>query len=143
MITPGESGQGFTISTSALALLRTLESDHHAARPVADRLILCCGGIEILTCPIGIDWSVTHLGGRVRLADAIRYDTTDESQAARFPGLMTDLAEGDYRKQIVAFAEKARQPFAGAKKTPADDYAEELYDDFWREYDARLSRAIH
>lgn len=133
---------GYTISTSALALLRTLESDHSRERRVADRLILHCGMIEMLSCPIGVDWSVAHLGARVRLDEVVRYDTVDVGEAVRVPGLAVELSEGQYRHEIVAFAEQAKQPFVGIEKTPADEYEEELYDQFWREYDERLSRAI-
>jgi hypothetical protein len=138
---PGEVADWWTTSTSALALLRTLEADHSPDQPVADRLILHCGMIEMMTCPIGVDWSVEHLGGRVRLADIVRYDTVDEAQAARFPGLDAVVAEDEYRVQVVAFAEQAKQPFVGTEKTPSDDYKQQLYEEFWREYDERLDRA--
>ena len=29
----------------------------------------------------------------------------------------------------------------GSEKTPADDYEQQLYEEFWREYDERLRRA--
>jgi hypothetical protein len=138
---PGEVADWWTISTSALALLRTLESDHSPRQPVADRLILHCGMIEMMTCPIGVDWSVEHLDGRVRLYDVVRYDTTNEAAAVRFPGLEAEVPEDEYRLEVVAFAEKAKQPFVGTEKTPGDDYEQELYEEFWREYDARLDRA--
>jgi hypothetical protein len=43
---------------------------------------------------------------------------------------------------VVAFAEKAKEPFVGTEKTPADDYERQLYEEFWREYDGRLRRAL-
>jgi hypothetical protein len=139
---PGEVADWWTISTSALALLRTLESDHLPDRRVADRLILHCGMIEMLTCPIGVDWSVRHLGGRVQLADVVRYDTVNEAEGVRFPGLVVEVAEDEYRREVVAFAKKAKQPFVGCEKTPSDDYERQLYEEFWREYDERLDRAL-
>jgi hypothetical protein len=42
--------------------------------------------IEMLTCPIGVDWSVKHRGGRVQLHDVVRYDTVADAEAVRFPG---------------------------------------------------------
>jgi hypothetical protein len=60
-----------------------------------------------------------------------------------FPGLAVEIAESEYRRQIVAFAEKAKEPFdAGSPKTPAGEIDEELYAEFWREYNGRLSRAL-
>jgi len=139
---PGEVADWWTISTSALALLRTLESDHSPDRRVADRLILHCGMIEMLTCPIGVDWSVNHRGGRVQLHDVVRYDTVAEAEAVRFSGLEVEVADDEYRLEVVEFAEKAKEPFVGIEKTPGDDYEEELYEEFWREYDGRLNRAL-
>ena len=55
----------------------------------------------MLSCPIGVDWSVTHLGGRVRLHDVATFDSVDEAEAVRFPGLEVELAEDEYRSAIV------------------------------------------
>ena len=140
-IAPVDDESDYTISTSALALLRTLESDHSPEQPVADRLVLCCGMILMTSCPIGIDWSVSHLGGRVRLHDVVRYDSVDESEAVRFPGLSVELSEDEYRRRIVAYAEKAKQLFEGVEKTLDEDWERQVYEEFWQEYDARLSRA--
>jgi hypothetical protein len=139
MIAPSDGQHGYTISTSALALLRTLEADHSPERTGRDRLVLHCGMIDMLSCPIGIDWGVTHLGDRVRLDDVVRCDDIDGT--VHFPGLAVEIAESEYRRHVVAFAEKAKQPFARGRKTPADDYEQKLYEEFWREYDERLARA--
>jgi hypothetical protein len=141
VIVPGDGEHSYTISTSALALLRTLDSDHPPERPVVDPLVLHCGMLEMLSCPIGIDWAVTHLGERVRLDDVVTRDNVDGT--VDFPGLAVEIAESKYRRQIVAFAEKAKEPFdAGSPKTPAGEIDEELYAEFWREYNGRLSRAL-
>jgi hypothetical protein len=140
-VAPGAGKGDYTISTSALALLRTLESDHSPERRVAERLVLCCGMLSMLTCPIGIDWSVSHLGGRVRLHDVVRYDGTDESKAVLFPGLAVELEEAEYRCQVVSFATQAKQLFEDVEKVPADDFEAQDYERFWQEYDVRLGRA--
>jgi hypothetical protein len=142
LIAPGDGEGDYTISTSALALLRTLESDHSPERPIASHLVLHCGMLLMLSCPIGIDWSVSHLGGRVRLHDVVRYDSVDEAEATRFLGLAVELEEDEYRRQVVAFAEKAKRLFEGVVKAFADDVERQEYDEFWQEYDGRLSRAV-
>ena len=139
VIEPGDEEGEYTISTSALALLRTLESDHSPERPVAGKLVMHCGELLMLSCPIGIDWSVTHLPGAVRLSEVDRCDPM--RPAARFPGLAVDLAEDEYRRQVVAFAEEAKRPFEGIEKVFYDDVDRQDYEKFWREYDARLRRA--
>ncbi|MDP9261738.1 MAG: hypothetical protein M3O89_07205 [Actinomycetota bacterium] len=80
LIAPGDGEGDYTISTSALALLRTLESDHSPERPVAGSL--------------------------------------------------------------VAFAEKAKRLFEGLDKVFHDDSDRQEYDEFWREYDERLSLTL-
>lgn len=142
VIAAGDGDDDYTISTSALALLRTLESDHSPEHPLADRLILHCGMLMMLSCPIGIDWSVSHFGARVRLYDVVRYDSVDETQAARFPGLAVEMGEDDYRRQVVAFAEKAKRLFEGVDKVFDDESDRQEYDEFWREFDVRLSRTL-
>jgi hypothetical protein len=92
------------------------------------------------SCDIGVYWSVTHLGDRVRLADVVRQDTLDGSETVHFPGLAVELPESKYREQIAAFAERAKQPFLeDAEKDVGDEG--ELYAEFWREYDERLGQA--
>lgn len=140
MNAPGDGERDYTISTSALALLRTLESDRLPERPVAERLVLHCGMLFMQSCPIGIDWRVSHRGTRVRLSDVVRYDSTSESQAVHFPGLAVELDEDEYRRQVVAFAESAKQLFEGVDKEP--DIDRELYEEFWQEYDRRLGRPV-
>jgi hypothetical protein len=140
-IESGDRGNDYTISTSALALLRTVESDHSPDRPVATRLVLHCGMLSLLSCPIGIDWSISHLDGRVRLADVVRYDSVDVTEATHFQGLTLELFEPDYRRAVVAFADEARTFFAGAAKAIEDDGDRAEYAAFWQEYDERLERA--
>ena len=128
MILPGDEGCDYTISTSALGLLRTLGSDHSPEVRVADQLILHCGMLLMLSCSNVVDWSVTHVDGRVRLHDVVR---VDDRGATRFPDLEAELPEDEYRRCIVAFAEKAFED---------DDYDRELYRKFWEEYDGLLAR---
>jgi hypothetical protein len=140
-----DRASGHTINTTALALLRTLEADHSRRRPVADRLILHCGGTilspELSGCPIGVDWRVRHLGDRVRLDQVVRYPSVYVKEAERFRGLAVELSEDEYRQRIARFAHEARQPFLETEKIP-EEGLEYLYDEFWQEYDERLSRAI-
>jgi hypothetical protein len=50
-------------------------------------------------------------------------------------GELAELTDGKHGQKIAAFAEKAKQPFAGSASTPTDDYEEQLYEEFWHEYD--------
>jgi hypothetical protein len=137
VVAPGDGSGDWTISTSALALLRTLESDH-VSGDWRDQLVLHCGMIFMLSCPLGIDWSVRHAYGRVHLSEVVLRDEARHD----FPGLAADLTEEEYHRQLIAFAQKAKQPFIGVEKATSDDYEQQCYEEFWDEYDARLERAV-
>ena len=49
----------------------------------------------------------------MRIDDVVRYDTVDETEAVRFPGVAVELSEDEYRLHVVAFAERAKEPFEG------------------------------
>jgi hypothetical protein len=144
VIAPGDGSEDYTISTSALALLRTLESDH-ACGSSDGQLLLHCGMILMVSCPIGVDWSVAHRDGRVRLSDVVVCEETDSAREGprfrEFPGLAVELTEGEYRRAIVAFADKAKEPFADIEKIFPDDAEQQLYEEFWLEFEERLGRA--
>jgi hypothetical protein len=108
---------------------------------MAQRLIFHgCGGILMMACPIGIDWTVTHLAGQVRISDIVRFDTTNVEDVVQFAGLYTDIPVEDYRQEITAFAKIAKEPFAGIPKVFHDDFDRHEYELFWAEYDLLLER---
>ena len=127
VIADGDDSGDYAISTSALALLRTLESDHgRGARVVPTSLVMHCGMLLMTSCPYGIDWSVSHRGDRVLLAEVIKNETE------RFPGLTADLSEDEYRRVIVAFAVAAKEPF-GAVEQSLDESTRAEYEACWCE----------
>jgi hypothetical protein len=138
----GEESYG--ISQSALAMLRTLAADHTREEPVAQQMVFHgCGTMLMMGCPVGADFSVHHRNGRVTIRDAVRYDTTNEAQATRFPSLEVELPEAEYRDQIVGFALRARELFAGTVKRVEDDFDAEQYRDFWAEFNKILGNHGH
>jgi hypothetical protein len=111
--------ESYGISESALAMLRTLAAEHTKGAPVAQRMVFHgCGTILMMGCPIGADFSVHHSGRLVTIGNAVRYDTTNESQATRFPNLQVELPEVEYRAQIIGFELRARQLFTGTASAP-------------------------
>jgi hypothetical protein len=72
-----------TISSTALFLLRTIESDHSIDQSVAEnnQLFSCCGsavwpdeggryGVVVIGCAAGIDLEIHHEEGQVRISEA-------------------------------------------------------------------------
>lgn len=137
-ITSGDEDYG--ISESALALLRTLNSDHSAEQPVAQLLIFHgCGTMLMLGCPIGVDWQVNHSEGRVRISNVVRYDGPGASDVVNFSNLFIEISDEEYRQNILVFAKEAKQLFTGVKKVFTDDFEREEYENFWKEYDRLLN----
>jgi hypothetical protein len=42
---------------------------------------------------------------------------------------------------VVAFAERAKEPFEGIAKEFEHDFERQQYEEFWEEFDARFNRA--
>ena len=130
----------YGISESALALLRTLAAEHTPQAPVADRMIFHgCGTFLMMGCPIGADFSVRHRASLVNVGNVVRYDTTNEDQAVRFTNLDVTMPALEYRIEVLAFAVRARELFAGSTKRFADDFYAQQYHDFWIEFDQLLT----
>jgi hypothetical protein len=143
IIAVGDGEGQYGISEAALGLLRTLESDRPDAsgQPFADRLVPHgCGAILMMGCGIGIDWTVMHVEGRVRIAEVVRYDSTAEDEGVRFPGLVVEVPLAGYRDEIKAFAQRAKEPFEGIAKSFDDDVDRQDYFNFWEEYERLLNQ---
>lgn len=128
----------YGLSESALALLRTLTSDHNPDSPLAEKLIFHgCGTVLMQSCPIGVDWTVSHQGDQVSLGEIKRWDWPDENRPTCFPGLQVSLPQDVYRKVIMSFAKQVRQFFQGKEKTLIDEAERLAYQKFWQEFNQR------
>jgi hypothetical protein len=132
-------GTEYGLSPSALALLRTIGRDHTPDAPVAQRLVFHgCSLILMQGCPIGIDWSVVHVGELVTLSDIRRYDTTSDTPSFR-SSLSITVPLVVYREQVLSFASRVRGFVeASAARAFDDTFDRKQYDDFWQEYGALL-----
>jgi len=137
-----DEGEEFGISESALAMLRTIDSNHSADMPVAQRMIYHgCGTILMMGCPIGIDWSVTHLDGEtVQIGDIVWYVETNKDKARRYSGLTVELPLLEYRSQVWTFARQAKELFCGITKRPENDFYKRDYEKLWIEYNELIER---
>lgn len=130
----------FGLSESALALLRTLERDHNAEQPLAEKLIFHgCGKVLMQGCPIGVDWEVLHQGDQVVLRKIRRWDWPDENRPTLFPQLEITVPHAEYRQAILAFANEVRQFFKGEEKVFFDDQDRQSYLLFWQEFDRLIA----
>jgi hypothetical protein len=134
------NNERYAISTSALAMLRTIESNHSEDDPIADRMIFHgCGIILMKSCPIGVDWKIQHLEGNiVQISDIVWYPETNKK--VQYPDICIKLHLSEYSSQIVSFAKKAKDFFLNIKKQITDKYDKKQYEEFWTEYDKLLGK---
>jgi hypothetical protein len=147
----------FGISEAALGLLRTITSARTRS-PVQssgysgvsaeeaqkfERLIPHgCGLILMMNCDIGIDWTVEHLDGRVRISEVYRCDSNDPAEVVEYPETVVELTLAEYRAVVVDFAREAKRLFDGVEKSFGDGFEREMYVEFWEEYDRLLTDAV-
>lgn len=140
IITQAGMEEEWGISESALALLRTLDKDYISDVDNKEGLILHgCGTMLMIGCPISIHWTVKHIGDQVVLSDFVKVMTTDpKSGSVYYPGLEIKLSRIEYSKQIIQFAEEVKAFFHTSKeKRFCDEYDEEMYEEFWKEFNLR------
>jgi hypothetical protein len=124
----------WTVSASALYLLRTLTADHTKERPVGDHLFPCCGfnmyevegtdDVLIFGCPGGIDFEVIHDGDNVVLREA--------------DGRMRRVALAEWRCAVCAFSDTVRAFYeASLPKQPHDEDGANGFRKFMAEWDRR------
>jgi hypothetical protein len=101
-----------------------------------------CGTFLMWGCPIGIDWTVEHVDGRVRVSEVFRCDDVGTTAVQEYPGVAVEVPLQEYRNEIVAFARRAKEPFEGIEKSISDDFGREMYVESWAEYDRLLADAV-
>jgi hypothetical protein len=146
VVTSDEDEYG--ISQSALSLLRTLEQDHAPAGPVSGGYLLChgCGYPDIFGCPnFGTDWVVRHEGDTVVLSQAAHYAAVPVGRADRLQETEFDVRArvpiDHYRRQVVAFAEEARDFYLASGPRQLEEGEQEFHQQFWAEFEERMARA--
>ena len=125
-----------TVSAAALYLLKSLTRDHIIYEE--NQMLPCCGFFlmandtlseaEISGCPNGVDWSVIHDGGAVRLITESGRETVVPMQ--------------DYEKEVFRFADKieAHYQSCAPKILPDDPFDRNGYIAFWNEWHSRRGK---
>jgi hypothetical protein len=133
---PTDDVDGYGVSEAALALLRTLASDHLSEHS-RDMFFLIPHGCGFLmwSCPNSfIDWSVEHVDTGVRV-----YNVSDPSRSFDVDVI---VAADVYAAEVIAFATEAKTLFEGIEKhSDDDDWEWGNYLSFWEEYDSLLASA--
>lgn len=123
-----------TVSATAFYLLRSLKRNHTMYQ-MGVQLLPCCGfdmyflkgELIICGCPNGIDWSVVHENGQIKLITETGQETV--------------LPFEEYQKTVCAFADEIEAFYRNAKEKVFDDEKtirgeedREVYTAFWKEW---------
>lgn len=119
-----------TVSAAGLYLLRTLTENHIIHEH--EHILPCCGhrmmanedlsSVNIGVCPNGVDWSVIHENGKIKLV----------TEAGR----ETLIGIDDYKQEVDAFADKIEDYYekCSPKNMPSEEYERNGYTAFWNEW---------
>ena len=97
-----ESNLDWTLNTSALRLLRTIESNHIAKKDF--ELILHCGGLLMMNCPIGVYFDLEHNGNKVKVSNIKKQFGVGEADSKLYSGIEVVLDKTSYAKEVIKFA---------------------------------------
>lgn len=127
-----------TVSATALYLLKTLTEDKIMAE-YDIQMVPCCGhfliankdlsAVTISGCDNGLDWSVIHENGGVKLLLP-----SGEEQL---------VLQSEYQAEVIRFADKVEAYYKSCKpkKLPNDEFTRNGYTAFWNEWHRRYVEA--
>lgn len=135
LVTPDDGD--WTVSASAVVLLRTLSRDHTKQHPAGEHLFPCCGDcidvgeddVVICGCPSGKDFEITHGPGSVAL---------------RADGQTHTVSEADWRDAVFSFCDEVMAFYErSSPKTPSDAEDRKGFDRMMSEWRHRRAEPCH
>lgn len=128
-----------TVSATALYLLKTLTEDKLMSEHDI-QMVPCCGHfyipnkdlsqVTISGCDDGLDWSVVHENGGVKLILP-----SGESEW---------VSQQNYQAEVIRFADKVESYYNSCqpKNVPDDEFTRNGYVAFWNEWRRRYEKAL-
>lgn len=122
----------FALSSTALSLLRSIESNYKKDN-YSNQLLPCCGHffiagenqetVIVQGCDTGIDWEIIHTAD-----NKVKHKLQNGYQAV--------IDKHDYKNIVIDFADRVEQFFKSSKpKTlPTDEHEKAGYLAFWKEW---------
>ena len=128
----------WTTSTSVLRLLRTIGNDFIENR--GSGIILHCGMVQMISCPISIDWKLYHENNNVVIKEVKKYPSVRDEDVINYEGLVGIIHIDDYKEQIIKVARQVKDFFAQSKPRRLEGIDVECNLEFWKEFDDLLQR---
>lgn len=128
----------WTLSATAIYLLRTLEQDHTPDNQVGEHIFPCCGNsmydvedskdVLIVGCQNGIDVSVVHRDGLVVVTSV--------------DGDFRSVSESEWIEAVLRFSREVRSFYdSSAPKEPFDELQQAGFEKMMAEWDRRHPRS--
>ncbi|WP_338815351.1 hypothetical protein V9L05_09920 [Bernardetia sp. Wsw4-3y2] len=123
----------WTISTSTLNLLRCIESNHLMKENFD--LILHCGELGMVSCPIGIYLDLIHDKDEIIIENIVKQYGTSENSIIKYSGLKTRIPKKEFAVIILKIAEEVLSFFEKQPKRKFFDESDKvLWQNFWIEF---------
>jgi len=138
ILTRDDDIDDWTTSTSVLRLLRTIENDFVGNR--GSGIILHCGMVQMISCPIAIDWLLVHRDDKVIISEIRKYPSADDSKVIVFEALEVEMDIFEYKSEIVKVAKQVKKFFSQSKPRKLTGVDVECNLQFWNEFDGLLHK---
>ena len=128
----------WTLSAAGLYLLRSLEQDCELYE-FSNQLLPCCGfsifpsgetenSVDILGCPNGIDWKISHKNGMV-------FFESEKGNKAELPFV-------EYKSMVLEFINEVEEFYGNPKNKviPKDELEKDGFNQFWAEWNKRKKK---
>ena len=130
-----EDDLNWTISTSTLNLLKCIESNHLANENFD--LILHCGELLMLNCPIGIYLDLTHDNEEITIENIVKQFGTSEKSIVKYSDLKVKISKREFAIQVLKIAECVIDFFEKQPERKFSDETEKnMWKNFWIEFNA-------
>lgn len=132
-----ESDDDWTISTTGLMLLRSLTEQHR--KDASFPMVLHCGMVIMVGCPIRIDWNSNIQNGNVVISDVEKAPTTSGKEVVHYPAADTVVPHSEYTAAVQSFCQEIIDFFSSSKPRRIDKFDKGVYEEFWNEFNTRLN----
>ena|SRR5579859_149696 len=136
ILTKDDDIRDWTTNTSALLLLRTLESDFSGEGGYG--ILLHCGMLQMISCPISVDWIWTHEAGKVIITKISKRLSARHEGPVEFQGLTGIVHIDHYKNEILKVARQVKDFYARSRPRKLSGPYLKINEEFWQQFDSLL-----
>ena len=135
-----KSDNEWTISTSVLQLLRCIEPNSEIKKDF--EAIMCCGGILMLGCPIGVYFDLEHKNEKIIINNIKKKITTGDINQVLYPNIKAEIDKKHFAIKILKVAREVKLFFKNSPKKNVTKMDKEFWIEFWKEFNELYENGI-